>query len=478
MARGGAPKLTEHFLDSRLKPSARKTVVAKSPNQRRYIDAMRENDLVFGVGPAGTGKTYLAVAMAISLLNEKRIQRILLCRPAVEAGEKLGFLPGDIAAKVDPYLRPLYDALHDMLEPERIEQLVERGTIEVAPLAFMRGRTLNDAFIILDEAQNTTPEQMKMFLTRIGRLEGRRHRRRDPDRPPASEPPGWWSARGRLGHPGIAIVHFDKTDVVRHPLVQRIVVAYAERDARIKGMRANEAARSGRDGRGGAPPLSARREMGPPVPRGAAQVSGAGPRRNLAWSVGFLGIVTVLLASQRCGSSCPRLAAGEPAPYDVRAIEDVDVPDEIATGERRAAARALVPDIYVHDTQKASTLEKAFAVELDAGEPLPAAERQLLVGWLRDVMQGLVIANKPMLLREKTITVLHTPSLREAVRDFAPSWISGRPQRRGAARGPLATIAPSERAELGESSTSSTRICPRIGGDSAGPRPGRARCSP
>ena len=241
MAREEASKLAEHFLDSRLRPSARKAVVAKSPNQRRYIDAMRENDLVFGVGPAGTGKTYLAVAMAISLLNEKRIQRILLCRPAVEAGEKLGFLPGDIAAKVDPYLRPLYDALHDMLEPERIEQLVERGTIEVAPLAFMRGRTLNDAFIILDEAQNTTPEQMKMFLTRIG-LDSKAAVTGDVTQIdlPAQRTSGLVEAQEVVsGISGISIVHFDKTDVVRHPLVQRIVVAYNERDARMKEARVN-----------------------------------------------------------------------------------------------------------------------------------------------------------------------------------------------------------------------------------------------
>jgi phosphate starvation-inducible PhoH-like protein len=241
MARENASKLAEHFLDSRLKPSARKTVVAKSPNQRRYIDAMRENDLVFGVGPAGTGKTYLAVAMAISLLNEKRIQRILLCRPAVEAGEKLGFLPGDIAAKVDPYLRPLYDALHDMLEPERIEQLVERGTIEVAPLAFMRGRTLNDAFIILDEAQNTTPEQMKMFLTRIG-LDSKAAVTGDVTQIdlPAQRTSGLVEAQEVVsGITGIEIVHFDKTDVVRHPLVQRIVVAYDERALRMKEARVN-----------------------------------------------------------------------------------------------------------------------------------------------------------------------------------------------------------------------------------------------
>jgi phosphate starvation-inducible PhoH-like protein len=252
MAREEAGKLSGHFLDFRLKPSVRKTVVAKSPNQRRYIEAMRENDLVFGVGPAGTGKTYLAVAMAISLLNEKRIQRILLCRPAVEAGEKLGFLPGDIAAKVDPYLRPLYDALHDMLEPERIEQLVERGTIEVAPLAFMRGRTLNDAFIILDEAQNTTPEQMKMFLTRIG-LDSKAAVTGDVTQIdlPAQRTSGLVEAQEVVsGIEGIAIVHFDKTDVVRHPLVQRIVVAYDERAARMKDARGGGGTNGGGNGGG------------------------------------------------------------------------------------------------------------------------------------------------------------------------------------------------------------------------------------
>ncbi|HZN54409.1 MAG TPA: PhoH family protein [Candidatus Polarisedimenticolaceae bacterium] len=241
MVRDEDSKLTEHFLGSRLTPSARKTVVAKSSNQRRYIEAIRDNDLVFGIGPAGTGKTYLAVAMAISLLNEKRIQRLLLCRPAVEAGEKLGFLPGDIAAKVDPYLRPLYDALYDMLEPDRIERLLERGTIEVAPLAFMRGRTLNDAFIILDEAQNTTPEQMKMFLTRIG-LDSKAVVTGDVTQIdlPEKKISGLVEAQEVVaGIPGIEIVHFDKTDVVRHPLVQRIVVAYDERAARLKEGRAN-----------------------------------------------------------------------------------------------------------------------------------------------------------------------------------------------------------------------------------------------
>jgi len=240
MAREEGARLSEHFVESRLKPSARKTVVAKSPNQRHYIEAIRDNDLVFGIGPAGTGKTYLAVAMAITLLNEKRIQRILLCRPAVEAGERLGFLPGDIAAKVDPYLRPLYDALYDMLEPDRIERLIERGTIEVAPLAFMRGRTLNDAFIILDEAQNTTPEQMKMFLTRIG-LDSKAVVTGDVTQIdlPAQKTSGLVEAQEVVaGIPGIAVVPFDKSDVVRPPIVQRIVAAYDERVRRLKEARA------------------------------------------------------------------------------------------------------------------------------------------------------------------------------------------------------------------------------------------------
>jgi phosphate starvation-inducible PhoH-like protein len=227
-------RLADHFLDARLKPSARKNVVPKSVNQRRYIEAIRENDLVFGVGPAGTGKTYLAVAMAISLLNERRIQRILLARPAVEAGERLGFLPGDISAKVDPYLRPLYDALYDMLEPDKTERLMERGTIEIAPLAFMRGRTLNDSFIILDEAQNTTSEQMKMFLTRIG-FDSKAVVTGDVTQIdlPAGKVSGLVEAREIVsGIPGIAVIPFDETDVVRHPLVQRIILAYDRKEGR------------------------------------------------------------------------------------------------------------------------------------------------------------------------------------------------------------------------------------------------------
>ncbi len=234
VARDPAVRLAEHFLGGSIRGAGRKTVVPKSRNQRRYIEAIRANDLVFGIGPAGTGKTYLAVAMAVALLQEKRVQRILLCRPAVEAGEKLGFLPGDIAAKVDPYLRPMYDALYDMMEPERIQRLVDRGTIEIAPLAFMRGRTLNDAFIILDEAQNTTSEQMKMFLTRIG-FDSKAVVTGDVTQIdlPAPKTSGLVEAEEIVaGIEGIAVIRFDQTDVVRHPLVQRIIVAYETRPRR------------------------------------------------------------------------------------------------------------------------------------------------------------------------------------------------------------------------------------------------------
>ncbi len=236
VARDPSADLVAHFVDSRLRPSARKTVVPKSAHQREYLEAMRDDDLVIAVGPAGTGKTYLAVAMAITLLHEKRVQRIILARPAVEAGERLGFLPGDIAAKVDPYLRPLYDALYDMLEPDRIESLLDRGIIEIAPLAFMRGRTLNDSFVILDEGQNATSEQMKMFLTRIG-FDSKAVVTGDVTQIdlPAERLSGLVECRELLaGIPGIALANFDETDVVRHPLVQRIILAYDRRDASRK----------------------------------------------------------------------------------------------------------------------------------------------------------------------------------------------------------------------------------------------------
>jgi phosphate starvation-inducible PhoH-like protein len=197
-------------------------------NQRRYIEAIEQNDMVFGVGPAGTGKTYLAVAMAVAAINAKKVDRIVLVRPAVEAGERLGFLPGTLQEKIDPYLRPLYDALFDMIEIEKVDRMIERNVIEVAPLAFMRGRTLNGAFIILDEAQNTTPEQMKMFLTRMGNnskavITGD-ITQIDLPNPRKS---GLIEAINILdGVEGIAFCHFEEADVVRHALVQRIVRAY------------------------------------------------------------------------------------------------------------------------------------------------------------------------------------------------------------------------------------------------------------
>jgi phosphate starvation-inducible protein PhoH and related proteins len=206
----------------------KRTVQPKSMNQRRYLDMIEKSDMIFGIGPAGTGKTYLAVAMAISALVSKRVNRIILARPAVEAGERLGFLPGTLQEKVDPYLRPLYDALYDMLEPEKVDRFLEKNVIEVAPIAFMRGRTLNDSFIILDEAQNTTSEQMKMFVTRMG-FNSKCVITGDITQIdlPNARRSGLIEAMDVLkGVEGISFVCFDETDVVRHQLVQRIVRAY------------------------------------------------------------------------------------------------------------------------------------------------------------------------------------------------------------------------------------------------------------
>jgi phosphate starvation-inducible protein PhoH and related proteins len=206
----------------------KKVIAPKTIMQRRYVDAIEHYDLVFGIGPAGTGKTYLAVAMGVAALLSKQVSRIILTRPAVEAGERLGFLPGTLQEKVDPYLRPLYDALYDMIEPEKIEKLVERNTIEIAPLAFMRGRTLNDSFIIMDEAQNATPEQMKMILTRQG-FNSKMVVTGDPTQIdlPAGQRSGLIEVIDVLrGVEGIRFVQFDDRDVVRHNLVQRIVKAY------------------------------------------------------------------------------------------------------------------------------------------------------------------------------------------------------------------------------------------------------------
>jgi phosphate starvation-inducible protein PhoH and related proteins len=206
----------------------KKVLAPKTVNQRRYVDAIENHDLTFGVGPAGTGKTYLAVAMAVAALLNKRVSRIILTRPAVEAGEHLGFLPGTLQEKVDPYLRPLYDALFEMIDAEKVEKLIERNTIEIAPLAFMRGRTLNDCFIILDEAQNTTLEQMKMILTRQG-FNSKMVVTGDQTQIdlPAGKRSGLLNAIDVLnGVEGIAFVNFNEKDVVRHRLVQRIVKAY------------------------------------------------------------------------------------------------------------------------------------------------------------------------------------------------------------------------------------------------------------
>jgi phosphate starvation-inducible protein PhoH and related proteins len=227
-------RLKDIFLDTIFVSFRKKIISPKSLTQKSYIDAMRSSDVVFGVGPAGTGKTYLAMAMGVSFLMQKEVSRIVLVRPAVEAGEKLGFLPGDLAEKVNPYLRPLHDALYDMLGFEKGQGLIEKGVIEVAPLAFMRGRTLNDAFVILDEAQNTTPEQMKMFLTRLG-FGSRAVVTGDVTQTdlPIGKASGLLEALGVLkGIERISFIHFSDADVVRHPIVQAIVQAYDR--ARLK----------------------------------------------------------------------------------------------------------------------------------------------------------------------------------------------------------------------------------------------------
>jgi len=228
MAENGAVDLRDHFLKGSITAAGKRRVAPKTVNQRRYLDAIDRYDIVFGIGPAGTGKTYLAMAQAVTFLVAKKVSRIILARPAVEAGEKLGFLPGDLQEKVNPYLRPLYDALYDMLDVERVARYLERGTIEIAPIAFMRGRTLNDSFVILDEAQNTTSEQMKMFLTRLGFgakavITG--------DITQIDLPTGRTSGLVEAmkvvsAIDGISFIHFDDRDVVRHRLVQQIVKAY------------------------------------------------------------------------------------------------------------------------------------------------------------------------------------------------------------------------------------------------------------
>ncbi|MYK86956.1 MAG: PhoH family protein, partial [Acidobacteria bacterium] len=220
--------LRDFFLKAPLRASSTRHVTPKTLGQRRYLDAIERHDVVFGIGPAGTGKTYLAMAQAVAYLTSKRVSRIILARPAVEAGEKLGFLPGDVQEKVNPYLRPLYDALYDMLHSDKVGRLIDRGVIEIAPIAFMRGRTLNDAFVILDEAQNTTPSQMKMFLSLLGFV-SKSVVNGDITQIdlPAGQTSGVVQALRVLhGVEGVSIVHFTDRDVVRHPLVQRIVKAY------------------------------------------------------------------------------------------------------------------------------------------------------------------------------------------------------------------------------------------------------------
>ena len=242
LAEDESADLRSIFLDAISVPSRKKQITPKTLNQKRYVDAIRARDMVIGIGPAGTGKSYLAMAMAVSALTRREVSRIILTRPAVEAGERLGFLPGDMYEKVHPYLRPLYDALYDMLEPDKVATMTERGAIEIAPLAYMRGRTLNDAFIVLDEAQNTTSEQMKMFLTRLG-FNSRMVITGDITQVdlPSTRTSGLIEIQAVLKDvAGIVFVYFTEKDVVRHELVSQIIKAYdewaqARGDARDRG---------------------------------------------------------------------------------------------------------------------------------------------------------------------------------------------------------------------------------------------------
>ena len=239
--------LEDIFLDTVYISARKRVITPKSLAQKRYIDAIRKYDLVIGIGPAGTGKTYLAMAMAVASLMKQEVERIVLTRPAVEAGEKLGFLPGNLYEKVNPYLRPLYDALHDMVEFDRASRLIEKGVIEVAPLAFMRGRTLNDSFVILDEAQNTGPEQMKMFLTRLG-FSSKAVITGDITQVdlPENKASGLIEIQGILkGIEGIEFVYFSDRDVVRHPLVQDIIKAYERAEERRQRSRQQSSSEKG-----------------------------------------------------------------------------------------------------------------------------------------------------------------------------------------------------------------------------------------
>ena len=273
--------LRDLFEDVVLIPARKRPIAAKSLAQKRYIQSIRTHDLTFGIGPAGTGKTYLAMAMAVHALLERRVKRIVLTRPAVEAGERLGFLPGDLAEKVNPYLRPLYDALHDMMDVDKAAGLVNRGAIEVAPLAFMRGRTLNDSFVILDEAQNTTSDQMRMFLTRLG-YSSRAIVTGDVTQVdlPQGARSGLAEARDLLtGVEGIAMCTFTEVDVVRHPLVQRIIIAYERRDAELAKQREAEKAEKEKV-------RAARQNGGQTGAEGATDAGGAGAGAGNAGGAG------------------------------------------------------------------------------------------------------------------------------------------------------------------------------------------------
>ncbi len=343
-------RLSDIFLDTIFVSARKKVISPKSLAQKTYIDAIRGNDVVFGIGPAGTGKTYLAMAMAVSFLTKKEVSRIVLVRPAVEAGEKLGFLPGDIAEKVNPYLRPLYDALFDMMDFEKGQALIEKGVVEVAPLAFMRGRTLNDAFVILDEAQNTTAEQMKMFLTRLGFgsravITG--------DITQIDLPTGRLSglvqaAEVLKGIEGIHFNYFTDRDVVRHPIVQTIVKAY-------------ERARSpGHFLRGpvGSKPMTKKERKQEPGPRKAAKFAAYLCRpfalnerqQRYALMIGLALVLTIIIIPK--GGFIPDYyTPGDIASRDIKAPKDLLIPDLPLTEKKRAEAEDAVLPLYDFDAR-------------------------------------------------------------------------------------------------------------------------------
>ena len=378
------------FLDTVYISAMKRRISPKSLNQKRYIEAMRAHDIVFGVGPAGTGKTYLAMAMAVAALVNNEFIRIVLTRPAVEAGEKLGFLPGDLAEKVNPYLRPLYDALHDMMDFEKATRLVQRGIIEVAPLAFMRGRTLNDSFVILDEAQNTTSEQMMMFLTRLG-FGSKAVITGDVtqiDLAPGARS-GLVEARDLLaGVEGIAFVHFTERDVVRHPLVQDIIRAYESRRNRRSGQRRSTSRVNLKQGeaRGSRPGPWSTLMPEKDLPKSISRIFGMGrslrarlpkslsrkvvlsPWQDRGARVGLLLVLSLLLAlilSPRISQPQRQYLVGDIARENVKAIGEFLVEDVETTAQRQQELLTQMPPVFDLQEQLAEKVQQRLQKAMD-----------------------------------------------------------------------------------------------------------------